>query len=51
MEEKLDKITQVFVAILALGVLGFILTVASVALFGPQMVPLLRLLPYPLIKF
>jgi hypothetical protein len=51
MEEKLDKITQVFVSILALGVLGFLLTVASVALFGPQMVPLLRLLPYPLIKF
>lgn len=51
MEEKLDKITQVFVAILALGVLGFLLTVASVALFGPQIVPLLRLLPYPLIKF
>ncbi|MGE5445509.1 MAG: hypothetical protein ACM3SR_13075 [Ignavibacteriales bacterium] len=49
MEENLDKITQVFVAILALGVLGFLLTVASVALFGPQMIPFLRLLPYPLL--
>jgi hypothetical protein len=51
MEENLDKITQAVVAILALGVLGFILTVASVALFGPYIVPLMRLLPYPLIKF
>jgi hypothetical protein len=51
MEENLDKITQAVVAILALGVLGFILTVASVALFGPHIVPLMRLLPYPLIKF
>ncbi len=51
MEDNLDKITQEFVAILAIGVLGFLLTVASVALFGPQMIPLMRLLPFPLIKF
>ncbi len=51
MEEKLDKITQVFVAVLALGVLSFLLTIVSVALFGPQIATLLRLLPDPLIKF
>jgi uncharacterized membrane protein YccC len=51
MEENLDKITQVFVAVLALGVLGFILTVASVALFGPHMIPFFRALPYPLVRF
>ena len=46
MEEILEKITQVVVALVALGVLGFILTVASVALFGPHMIAPLRGLPF-----
>ncbi|MCI0480537.1 MAG: hypothetical protein L0213_02990 [Candidatus Dadabacteria bacterium] len=45
-ERHLDMITQVAVAALCLGVAGFISLIASVALFGPQIAPLMNKLPW-----
>ncbi|GBD38261.1 MAG: hypothetical protein KatS3mg078_0437 [Deltaproteobacteria bacterium] len=43
---NLERFTQLVVAILAIGVLGFILTVAAVALFGPHIQDYLKGLPW-----
>ncbi|HSC34476.1 MAG TPA: hypothetical protein VLG45_04305 [Thermodesulfobacteriota bacterium] len=45
-ERHLDMITQVAVAALCLGVAGFISLIATVALFGPQIAPLMNKLPW-----
>ena len=45
-ERRLDMISQVVVAALCLGVAGFILLIATVALFGPQIAPLMNKLPW-----
>jgi ABC-type enterobactin transport system permease subunit len=45
-ERHLDMITQVAVAALCLGVAGFISLIACVALFGPQIAPLMNKLPW-----
>ncbi len=45
-ERHLDMITQVVVAALCLGVAGFISLIATVALFGPQIAPLMNKLPW-----
>lgn len=45
-ERHLDMITQVAVAALCLGVAGFISLIASVALFGSQIAPLMNKLPW-----
>lgn len=45
-EKLLDKLTRFIVVGLALGVAGFIFVVASVALFGPQLAPLMNKLPW-----
>jgi len=44
--ENLEKITQLIVAGIALGVLGAILTIAAVALFGPHIQMYLKGLPF-----
>ncbi len=44
--ENLEKITQLIVAGLVVGVLGFILTIAVVALFGPHLPQFLKGLPW-----
>jgi hypothetical protein len=43
---NLEKITQLIVVVLAIGVLGFILTVVVVALFGPHLPQFLKGLPW-----
>jgi len=45
-QENIDKITQLVVAILCIAVAGGILTIAAVALFGPQIAPLMQKLPF-----
>lgn len=45
-ERHLDNITQVVVVALCMGVGGFIALIASVALFGPQIAPLMNKLPW-----
>ncbi|HVY55810.1 MAG TPA: hypothetical protein VHC46_08655 [Thermodesulfobacteriota bacterium] len=45
-QRHLDIITQVVVAALCLGVASFLSLIASVALFGPQMAPLMNKLPW-----
>ncbi|HLE25657.1 MAG TPA: hypothetical protein VI935_08415 [Thermodesulfobacteriota bacterium] len=45
-QESVDKITQLVVAILCISVAGGILTIAAIALFGPQMSPLMQKLPF-----
>lgn len=45
-ERQLDMITQVVVAALCLGVAGFLSLIASVALFGPHLAPLMNKLPW-----
>ena len=45
-ERHLDKVTQVFVAAVCLGVAGFISLIAVVALFGPHLAPLMNKLPW-----
>jgi hypothetical protein len=44
--ENLEKITQLIVLGLVAGVLGFILTIATVALFGPHLPQFLKGLPW-----
>ncbi len=46
MDETLDKITQMVVVLLVLGVAGFIVTIAAVALFGQQIALLMQKLPF-----
>ncbi|MDA2918804.1 hypothetical protein MYX76_04810 [Desulfobacterota bacterium AH_259_B03_O07] len=46
MEKYIDNITQVVVAVICLAVLGGILTVAAVAILGPQLAPLMKYLPW-----
>lgn len=45
-ERHLDMIIQGVVAGLCLGVAGFIGLIATVALFGPQIAPLMNKLPW-----
>ena len=45
-ERHLDVITQIVVAALCLGVASFIGLIATVALFGPQIAPLMNKLPW-----
>jgi len=45
-QENVDKITQLVVAILCIAVAGGILTIAAISLFGPQMAPLMQKLPF-----
>lgn len=44
--ENLEKITQLVVAGIVAGVIGFILTIAVVALFGPHLQNYLKGLPW-----
>ncbi len=44
--ENLEKITQLVVFGIVVGVLGFILTIAVVALFGPHLPEYLKGLPW-----
>ena len=46
MEKHIDNITQVVVAVICLAILGGIFTVAAVAIFGPQIAPLMKYLPW-----
>jgi hypothetical protein len=46
MQDNVDRLTQLVVAILCIAVAGGILTVAAVALFGPQIAPLMQKLPF-----
>lgn len=41
-EETLDKITQFVVIGLVIGVAGFILTIASISLIGPQLIDIVQ---------
>ena len=45
-EKHLDKIAQGVVVGLCLGVVGFILLIATVAFLGPQIAPLMNKLPW-----
>lgn len=45
-ERHLEIITQGVVAVLCLGVASFIGLIAAVALFGPQIAPLMNKLPW-----
>ena len=45
-ERKLDMISQIVVVALCLGVAGFISLIATVALFGPHLAPLMNKLPW-----
>lgn len=45
-QRHLDTITQAVVAALCLGVAGFITLIATVALFGPHLAPLMNKLPW-----
>lgn len=45
-EQHLEKITQITVVSLCLGVAGFIGLIATVAFFGPQLAPLMNKLPW-----
>jgi hypothetical protein len=45
MEEHVDQITQLVVAVLCIAILGAISTIAAVALFGPIIAPLMNYLP------
>jgi len=44
--ENLEKITQLIVVGLVAGILGFILTIATVSLFGPHLPHFLKGLPW-----
>ena len=44
--EKLDMITKFSALSLAIGIAGFIGLIATVALFGPRIVPLMNKLPW-----
>lgn len=46
MEEHIDVVTQIVVAVLCIAILGAISTVAAVALFGPIIAPLMDYLPW-----
>ncbi|MGB7290658.1 MAG: hypothetical protein WBD99_00595 [Thermodesulfobacteriota bacterium] len=46
MEEHIDVVTQIVVAVLCIAILGAISTVAVVALFGPIIAPLMNYLPW-----
>ena len=46
MQESVDKITQLVVAILCIAVAGGIITIAAVALVGPQLNLLMQKLPF-----
>lgn len=45
-EKHLDMITQGVVVAICLGVAGFLSLIATVALFGPQIAPLMNKLPW-----
>ena len=45
-ERLLDRVSQVVVAVICLGVAGFISLIASIALFGPHIAPLMNKLPW-----
>ncbi len=44
--ENLEKLIQMVVAGIVVGVLGFIFTIAAVALFGPHLQDFLKGLPW-----
>ena len=45
-DQQMEKITQGVVAGICMGVAGFLALVASVALFGPHIVPYMNKLPW-----
>lgn len=45
-QESVDKITQLVVAILCISIAGGILTIAAISLFGPQIARLMQKLPF-----
>ncbi len=45
-EQHLEKVTQIVVASLCMGIAGFIGLIATVAFFGPQLAPLMNKLPW-----
>lgn len=45
-QRQLDMIARVVVGALCLGIVGFISLIATVALFGPQIAPLMNKLPW-----
>lgn len=46
MLDNMDKITQLVVIGVCFGIAGFISLIAAVALFGPQLAPLMNKLPW-----
>jgi len=46
MEERIDTITQIVIAVICVSVIGAISTIAAVALFGPVIAPLMKYLPW-----
>jgi len=46
MEERIDTITQIAVAVICVSVIGAISTIAAVALFGPVIASLMKYLPW-----
>jgi len=46
MDERIDTITQIAVAVICVSVIGAISTIAAVALFGPVIAPLMKYLPW-----
>lgn len=45
-EKHIDMITQGVVVAICLGIAGFLSLIAAVALFGPQIAPLMNKLPW-----
>ena len=45
-DRQLDKISQMVVGGLCLGVAGFIALLATIAFFGPKLAPLMNKLPW-----
>lgn len=45
-DQHLEKITQIVVVSLCMGIAGFIALIATVAFFGPQLAPLMNKLPW-----
>jgi hypothetical protein len=44
-QDKVDKMTQLIVAIVCIAVAGGIITIAAISLFGPQLERLMQGLP------
>ena len=46
MEENIDTITKVVVGVICITLVGALSTLAAVALFGPNIAPLMKYLPW-----